>query len=122
MVPSGRMTSLNSRKTGEIVALPRPGHGRVDDRGAALPVRPERPLSSLSEDPTDLGNVVPFRRPRVQDDARDAPEVVLPADAARPPGGESRERMRLAALALLSLLVHGGLLAFVWREPDPLAS
>lgn len=105
--------------TSEIVPL-RAGQGRVDDLlDAAVPVRAERPLAA-NDTGTDLGNVVPFMRPR---GGRAAPTVALPADAAqlvRP--SLTRERARLAALITLSLAVHAGLFAAFWREPTPLAS
>jgi len=113
------MTGVRQVKSGELVAL-RPGQG--DDFGAAVPVRPERPLTDLSEASVDLSNIVPFRRPRAHDEVRDAPQVMLPAGAARAPADPAHERARLWAFALLSVLVHGSLLAFLWREPDPLAS
>jgi protein TonB len=68
----------------------------------------------------DLSNVIPFARPRA---VHPAPEVLPPSDAARPAaGGLTRERMRLAAFAAISLFVHGALFAAFWREPEPLAS
>lgn len=106
-------------KTGELIAL-RPEQGRGDD-AATVPVRAERPLL-LDDASADLGNVVPFVRPGAAEAARAAPEVTLPVDAARAAASTVRDRARLAALVTLSLLVHGGLLAFVWREPAPLAS
>lgn len=112
------MTPAHSANTGELVAL-RPGHARADDL-ASVPVRPEPPPSSLRETSADLGNVVPFARPGVPG-ARAVPEIVLPADAARSVN-LVRERGRLFAVAAVSLLMHGGLLAFAWHEPDPLAS
>ncbi len=112
---------------GEVIALPRPGHGRPDDlQGATVPVRAERrwlaPEPALSETSADLVNVVPFRRPR--DAARGtAPEVVLPGgEQAAPLARLARDRTRLLAFAAISLAVHAGLLAVFWREPDPFAS
>ncbi len=110
-------------KAGELVVLPRREQDRAGELGATVPVRPERPFASSSEASVDLSNVVPFMRPRAQGDTRSAPEVALPADVTHRPASPVRERVRLAALAALSVLVHGGLLlAFVGREPDPLAS
>src|ERR1700752_801836 len=82
---------------GEIIPL-RSGPGRVDDLlDAVVPARAEHPLPA-NDTGADLGNVVPFMRPR--GNARTAPAVVLPADAARPgAGGPTRERLRLAAFA-----------------------
>ena len=112
---------------GEVIALPRPGHGRADDlQGATVPVRAERPWlapdPALSETSADLGNVIPFRRPR--DAARStAPEIALPSEErASPLARLTRERMRLLAFAAISLAVHAGLFVAFWREPDPLAS
>ena len=68
----------------------------------------------------DLGNVVPFMRPR--GNARTAPAVALPADAQRPGDALARERLRLAAFATVSLALHAGLFMAFWREPVPLAS
>jgi periplasmic protein TonB len=113
------MTGMNSLKTGELIAL-RPGHRRGDD-AATVPVRPERPLF-LGETSVDLSNVVPFVRPAEQEAVQAAPVVALPADAARAATSVVRERGRLAAFIALSLLVHGALIAVLWREPDPLAS
>jgi protein TonB len=112
------MTRIHSVKTGELIAL-RPGAGRGDD-AATVPVRPERPWP-LDDNSADLGNVVPFARPAVQA-PRAAPDVALPTDAARTAAGAAHDHARLAALIALSLAAHGGLLAFLWREPDPLAS
>jgi protein TonB len=107
--------------TGELIAL-RPGQGRTDDlHGAAVPVRAERARSSAIETGADLGNVVPFVRPR--GGARAPLDVVPPTDAARlVTTGSARERVRLAAFAALSLGIHAGLFMAFWREPVPLAS
>jgi protein TonB len=114
------MTSVNSVKSGELVAL-RPGLARADDL-VSVPVRPERPPPSLHETSADLGNVVAFVRPSTPRSARAAPEIVLPADAARGVVGVVREHGRLFVFAALSLLMHGSLLALAWHEPEPLAS
>ena len=66
---------------GEVVALPRNDGDRADDLGAILPARAERSGAA------DFGNVIPFARSRAGD-ARNAPEVVLPADLARLFGSE----------------------------------
>ena len=68
-----------------------------------------------------LSNVVPFARVRrseaepaevrVDGDRRPAPMRTAPA-----------RRLRLAALALVSLMLHGGLIAAFWQRPTPLAS
>ena len=115
------MTGSKQVSFGELVSL-RPGHGRIGDlHDAALPVRAERALSSAIETGTDLGNVVPFMRPR--GGARTTPDVVPPADVARlVTAGLARERVRLAAFAALSLGIHAGLFMAFWREPTPLAS
>ena len=85
-----------------------------------MPARAEH-LLPANDTGADLGNVVPFMRPR--GNARTAPAVVLPADAARPgAGGLTRERLRLAAFATASLALHAGLFMALWREPVPLAS
>jgi len=99
---------------GEAVPLPRNETDR-DDLGAVVPARAER-----GETSADFSNVVPFARPR---DGRNAPEVVLPAGLARPPGAmAAHEWMRRVGGAALSLLVHGSLFAILLREPPPLAS
>ena len=105
---------------GEIIPL-RSAHGRVDDLlDAVVPARAEHPLPA-NDTGADLGNVVPFMRPR--GNAHTAPAVVLPADAARPgAGGLTRERLRLAAFVTASLALHAGLVMALWREPAPLAS
>jgi protein TonB len=114
------MTGSRQVSFGELVSL-RPGHGRIDDLYDALSVRAERALSSAIETKADLGNVVPFMRPR--GGARTTPEVVLPADVARlVTAGLARERVRLAAFAVLSLGLHAGLFMAFWREPAPFAS
>jgi periplasmic protein TonB len=113
------MIRMSSVKTGELVAL-RLGQGRGEG-AATVPVRPERPLP-LDDASLDLSNVVPFMRPATQEAVRAAPDVALPADAARVAANASREHGRLVAFVALSVLVHGGLLAFLWREPEPLAS
>ena len=99
---------------GEVVPLPRNETDRAD-LGAVVPARAERGRTSA-----DFSNVVPFARPR---DGRNAPEVVLPAGLARPPGAmAAHEWMRRVGGAALSLLVHGSLFAILLREPPPLAS
>ena len=117
------MTGARPIKAGELVVLPRREPESGGEFGASVPVRPERPLALSSEPSVDLSNVVPFMRPRAPGDTRPVPEVALPADVARAPANPARQRGRLAALLVLSVLVHGGfLLAFVSRDPDPLAS
>ena len=105
---------------GEIIPL-RSAHGRVEDLlDAVVPARAEHPLPA-NDTGADLGNVVPFMRPR--GNAHTAPAVVLPADAARPgAGGLTRERLQLAAFVTASLALHAGLVMALWREPAPLAS
>ena len=115
------MTGSRPVSFGEPVSL-RPGRGRIDDlHDAAVSARAERALSSAIEMGTDLGNVVPFMRPR--GGARAAPEGVRPADVARlVTTGLARERVHLAAFAALSLGIHAGLFTAFWREPAPFAS
>src|SRR5436190_387487 len=105
--------------TGELIAL-RPGHRHTDDlHGAVVPMRAERPLVAANDTSADLGNVVPFMRPRGS--ARAAPAVALPTDAARlARTGLTRDRARLAAFITLSLALHAGLFMALWREPVPL--
>ena len=103
---------------GEIIPL-RSAHGRVDDLDAVVPARAEHSLPA-NDTGADLGNVVPFMRPR--GNARTAPAVALPADAQRPGDALARERLRLAAFATVSLALHAGLFMAFWREPVPLAS
>src|SRR5262245_378569 len=101
---------------GEIIPL-RPGHDLLD---AVVPVRTDPPPPA-NDTGTDVGNVVRFMRPRSH--ARTASAVAVPADEVRPsPGGLARERLRIAAFATVSLVVHAGLFMAFWREPVPLAS
>lgn len=101
---------------GEVVALPRNDSDRADDFGAIVSARVERSGAA------DFGNVIPFARSRAGD-ARNAPEVVLPAELAHPlADSAAHEPMRHVAAAALSLLVHGGLFAILMREPPPLVS
>lgn len=89
---------------------------------AARPRRADVRADAGAGDPTsiDLGNVVPFARPRA---TRQAPEVTLPSDAARPAiAGHMRDRFRLLAFAALALTAHASLLLALSREPAPLAS
>ena len=105
---------------GEVVPLPRNETDRAGDFGAVVPARAER--AGQSSAAADSSNVIAFSRPRASD-ARNAPEVVLPADLARPPGAmAAHEWMRRVGGATLSLLVHGSLFAVLMREPPPLAS
>ena len=116
----GRMTS------GKQVDIGERGQDRPSESGAAVPVRAERrwspsPDVPLSQGSVDLSNVVPFRR--TGEAARSAaPEIVVPAAGVSHAANLKHERMRVAAFAALSLLVHGGLFAAFWRDPDPLAS
>ena len=105
---------------GEVIPLPRNETDRAGDFGAVVPARAER--AGQSSAAADSSNVIAFSRPRASD-ARNAPEVVLPADLARPPGAmAAHEWMRGVGGATLSLLVHGSLFAVLMREPPPLAS
>ena len=105
---------------GEVVPLPRNETDRAGDFGAVVPARAER--AGQSSAAADSSNVIAFSRPCASD-ARNAPEVVLPADLARPPGAmAAHEWMRRVGGATLSLLVHGSLFAVLMREPPPLAS
>ena len=103
---------------GEVIPLPSNETDRAGDFGAVVPARAER--AGQSSAAADSSNFIAFARPR---DARNAPEVVLPADLARPPGAiAAHEWMRRVGGATLSLLVHGSLFAVLMREPPPLAS
>ena len=105
---------------GEVIPPPRNETDRAGDFGAVVPARAER--AGQSSAAADSSNVIAFSRPRASD-ARNAPEVVLPADLARPPGAmAAHEWMRGVGGATLSLLVHGSLFAVLMREPPPLAS
>jgi len=105
---------------GELIALRRSEQPRSGDAGAAPVVR-LRSGNTPASAAIDLHNVVPFVRSRVAE--APAPEVMLPAQAARlPVASPARERLRLAAFAALSLAVHAGLFVAFWREPEPLAS
>src|SRR5262245_35665133 len=108
------MTGVRKLQSGELITL-HPGHARVTaDAG----------VSARASDASvpGLTNVIPFLRPRTA--AAQAPEVLLPADAARAPARRlTAERVRHAAFVATSIALHGSLFAyFVLREPEPLAS
>ena len=105
------MTGIRKLHSGELIEL-RPGHVRVTpDAGAA----------GRASETSGLGNVIPFQRPRAAESH--APDVTLPTDAARlPRPRRAGDRVRLAAFVALSLAVHGSLLMYVSREPEPLVS
>lgn len=107
------MTGANQISIGEVVPL-RPGHAADF---AVVPVRAELVPSGES----DLSNVVPFR-PRGSEAARNATEIVLPADAVRQPARTGGQRAWQGLTLALSLAIHGTLLALLWHEPPPLAS
>ena len=94
------------------------GHDRVDDLHAVVSAR----LNSVVISATSLGNVVPFMRPKAGDHGRGGPALVLPPDLVGAPSRSAAGRARLAAYILLSLLIHGSLVALLWRDPPPLAS
>jgi periplasmic protein TonB len=120
ILASLRRQMTRKASIGEVVPLPRSDSDRADGLGATTPAHVERVEQSSGA--ADFGNVIPFVRPRAGD-ARNAPEVVLPAELARlPAASAAREHMRRAAVVVLSLLVHGGLFAILMREPPPLAS
>jgi len=99
------MKRVSSIRAGDPIALPRSGAVRAD-----------APLASA-----DLRNVIPFERARVG--VRHAPDVAVPADAPRSQvAASARDRQRLLAFAVLSVALHGGVLAAALREPMPLAS
>src|ERR1043165_2985238 len=107
-------TLFRSVSIGEVIPLPRNEPDRAD-LGAVVPAGAER-----GETSADFSNVVPFARPR---DARNAPEVALPADLARPFGAvAAHEWMRRGGGAALSWPWPGTLSAILLREPPPLAS
>ncbi|MEA2928145.1 MAG: periplasmic protein TonB [Hyphomicrobiales bacterium] len=120
------MTGGRQVHIGEVVALRRAD----DDRAkvdAAVPVRAERPWlipeAANSDVAVDLSNVIPFRRGRTQDAIRGStPDIVVASQALPARAVGLRERGLLGVFIVLSLLVHGGLLTFLWREPVPLAS
>jgi len=111
---------VNKRvSVGEVIPL-RPGPSRVDGvLDAVVPARTE--LSQAANDTgAALGNVVPFMRLR---EGRTAPVVTLPTDApSLSHASLARERARLAAFLVASLVLHAGLFMALWREPPPLAS
>ena len=120
ILASLRRQMTRKASIGEVVPLPRSDSDRADGLGAITPAHVERVEQSSGA--ADFGNVIPFARPRAGD-ARNAPQVVLPAELARPPAASAaREHIRRAAVVALSLLVHGGLFAILMREPPPLAS
>ena len=98
--------TLRKLQVGELIALPRSSEIRA---GVAA-----GDLSSA-----DLSNVVLFARGHA---GRQAPEVAAPSDARPTAKNPPSERARLLAFAALSLALHAGLFAALWREPAPLAS
>jgi protein TonB len=108
------MIGVRMLQSGELIEL-RPGHARVtSDAGVSA-----RGFDSTSV--PGLGNVIPFLRPRAVD--VQAPDVTLPADAARlllP--RRAAERVWLALFLALSFTVHAALFWAFWQEPQPLAS
>jgi protein TonB len=111
------MTSGTKPRLGEVVAFARAGDDRADDLlGAVVPAR-------LREEPTGPApaNVVPFIRPRSNDNARPAgPELVVTVRPA-PETAASWTLTRGALFVTASLLVHGAMFALLWRDPPPLA-
>jgi protein TonB len=111
------MTSGTKPRLGEVVAFARTGDGRADDLlGAVVPAR-------LREEPTGPApaNVVPFIRPRSNDNAKPAgPELVVTVRPA-PQSAASWTLARGALFVTASLLVHGAMFALLWRDPPPLA-
>jgi protein TonB len=115
------MTGGRKPQLGEVVAFARAEHDRADDLlGAVVPARlREEPQARAA---SVLDNVVPFVRPRSNDNARD-PELALPATArpapltGRPFGIAGR-----AGFVVLSLLVHAATFAALafWYVPAPL--
>jgi protein TonB len=100
---------------GEVIPLPQTGDGRFGDLRAVVPVRAENILA--------VDNVVPFLRPGANDNAHNAPAVVIAADLARVPAYAGHQRMRRIVGAALSVLAHGGLVTFLLlHEEPPLAS
>src|SRR4051812_9412173 len=106
---------ITKLSNGEVIPLPQTGDGRVGDLRAVVPVRAENVLA--------VDNVVPFLRPGANDNAHNAPAVVIPADLGRVPANVAHHRMRRILGAALSVLAHGGLLTFLLlHEEPPLAS
>jgi protein TonB len=108
---------------GEVVAFARAEHDRADDLlGAVVPAR-------LREEPQTraasvLDNVVPFVRPRSNDNARPAGPALAFGEAARPAPltGRPYGVTQRAGLVGLSLLVHAATFAALafWYIPAPL--
>jgi hypothetical protein len=86
-----------SPSSSDVVVL----HPQRADPGAIVPQRDDKVALS---DAADLTNVIPFRRP--VDGPRAAPDVVLPADLARPAARRPRDLARLAAFVVLSLALQ----------------
>jgi protein TonB len=105
-VRKGRRMNVTKLQDGELIALSR-----------SAEVRAERAAPDLSS--ADLSNVIPFSR---APSARQARGIAPPADARPPSVNVLRERMRLLALAAVSLALHGGVLWALWRDPVPLVS
>ena len=113
------MTSGTKPHLGEVVAFVRADDGRADDLlGAVVPAR-------LREEPTGLGlvNVVPFVRPRSNDNAKlSAPApVLLPADRPAQSQRVAHTMARGVLFVAISLLAHGAVLRGFWDDaPRPL--
>ena len=118
MVLQKRMIVSQFRQPGEIVAKRVQGQGSaVSLPGAALIARRDAPLHSEA---TDLGNVVPFARPRRHEAA---PAFPLPSVAANERPAPQRVGIgRRIALLMGSLTLHSTLLAMFWHQPKPMAS
>jgi protein TonB len=97
---------IKSLHKAELIALPRPADLRPDARPPDL--------SSA-----DLGNVVPFARPR---GVHQAPAVRPPEAAPVVRLSGMRRHVPLLAFAALSLAFHAGVLWAMWRDPVPLVS
>ncbi len=111
---------------GELFAVPHSDSARVvdfHDVSAAVRAQQAPVPASIAVD-ADLGNVIPFRRRRSNDNAKDsAPALALASDGRPAPvAAATNSRLKIAGFAAVSMLVHAGLFAAFWRDPVPLAS
>lgn len=114
------MTSGTRSGLSEVVVFARGERDRADDLlGAVVPARLRgEPVSAAAP---VLDNVVPFVRPRGNDNARAEGPVLQAQARLAPASAVPHGWARRAALVAVSLLVHGALFAALWREPPELA-
>ncbi len=111
---------------GELFAAPHSDSARIvdfHDMSAAVRAQHAPVPASIAAD-ADLCNVIPFRRRRSNDNAKDsAPALALTSGGRPAPVAVATDsRLKIASFAAISMLVHAGLFAAFWRDPVPLAS